>query len=332
MKMTPGRMNAAVFASGKKKRKELTPPRSLDVGCSAKKVLSTSNTQKENLPRMSLSSNFLDIREPTEKVTHKLRTSESDPSEFQLELPTLKDVKLHANICSLMDKYIELGGINFDFSLLMYGGQRSRNNDTTGSNPIWNQEEEKDLEKKKQIVLQELSKIQEDLIVQGFFREYVLDKDKFGGLGRVEACIFSSDVLRKIIVCFRGSNDLQHKPVSSNGQQKLAYKQKEKVEGRGSRDGQDNINNNVRVALSANDLDQNVYTLLQRLSNLKPFHDIVILGHTFGAALATAAAQRLAVKKPMMRIYCQVFGSPRVGGDQFRQITHSLPNLNVSSL
>ena len=43
----------------------------------------------------------------------------------------------------------------------------------------------------------------DDLVLEGFFRKYVHDSDENKN-GHVEVCIFSSESLRQIIVCFRG--------------------------------------------------------------------------------------------------------------------------------
>lgn len=387
-----------LLASGKKtngktsKRLKLTPPRNLDIGCSQKKALLSSAQQKqrqkklESIPRMSLSPHFLslqretNINNHTNNGDHELRSSEMDPSPLQLELPSLVDVKFNANICSLMDNYIEIGGSDFDLSTLMYivgttSHYQSRQHrlchssnitipesaeclDTSqqsfleSSAPIISREEQDDLQAKKQAVQQELSNIQDDLTVQGFFREYVLDKDNQSGLGRVETCVFSTEKLRKIIVCFRGSNDYQKKPIQGNHANKLYSDNNDASTTSSSSSDKNkksttepsttttnrrsefeksaikNINAEYMHLLSANNLEDNLFTLLKRLSALKPFHDIVITGHTFGASLATIASQKLAIQEPTMRIYCQVFGSPRVGGTKFRQLTHSLPNLN----
>ena len=61
----------------------------------------------------------------------------------------------------------------------------------------------------------------DDLVVEGFFREYGKKvEENSGGSGsggeRIEACVFSSESLRQIIVCFRGSTAAQARPVKSN--------------------------------------------------------------------------------------------------------------------
>lgn len=54
-----------------------------------------------------------------------------------------------------------------------------------------------------------------------------------------------------------------------------------------------------------------------------------MIGHSFGAAMATIGAARYALKRPMIRVSCHTFGSPRVGGEEWRQLVHSMPNLKV---
>ena len=82
-------------------------------------------------------------------------------------------------------------------------------------------------------------------------------------------------------------------------------------------------------AYNCPNLHYNTTTLLNRLTSLKPFHDVVVTGHSFGGALATIASQSYASSHPDSRVFCHVFGSTIVGGSIFRNHVHSLPNLNV---
>ena len=66
-------------------------------------------------------------------------------------------------------------------------------------------------------VVKQVLECADDLVVEGFFREYGKKVEENGGGGeRIEACVFSSESLRQIIVCFRGSTAAQARPVKSN--------------------------------------------------------------------------------------------------------------------
>ena len=84
-----------------------------------------------------------------------------------------------------------------------------------------------------------------------------------------------------------------------------------------------------REAYFGTSMEETVFALLGNLATRKPFFDVVMTGHSFGAAMATIGAVRYALKHPMIRVSCHVFGSPRVGGEDFRQLVHSVPNLKV---
>ncbi len=84
-----------------------------------------------------------------------------------------------------------------------------------------------------------------------------------------------------------------------------------------------------RSAYFGTPLEGAVFSLLANLAMRKPFFDITITGHSFGAAMATVASFRYASSKPQMRVSCHVFGSPRVGGEEWRQKVHSVPNLRI---
>ena len=54
-----------------------------------------------------------------------------------------------------------------------------------------------------------------------------------------------------------------------------------------------------------------------------------MIGHSFGAGLATLSSIRYAGLYPMMTVFCRCFGSPRIGNNGMRNLAHSLPNLNI---
>ena len=89
------------------------------------------------------------------------------------------------------------------------------------------------------------------------------------------------------------------------------------------------MNDTFRSAYFGTPIEYALFSLLQNLGTRKPFFDIVMTGHSFGAALATIASFRYATSKPQMRVSCNVFGSPRVGGEEWRQLVHSVPNLRI---
>jgi hypothetical protein len=84
-----------------------------------------------------------------------------------------------------------------------------------------------------------------------------------------------------------------------------------------------------RSAYFGTSLEKTVFTLLANLAMRKPFFDVAITGPSFGAAIAIIASFRYASLKPQMRVSCHVFGSPRVGGEGWRQMVHSVPNLRL---
>lgn len=84
-----------------------------------------------------------------------------------------------------------------------------------------------------------------------------------------------------------------------------------------------------RNAYFGTPMENTVFSLLANLATRKPFFDVVMTGHSFGAALATICAVRYATAHPMMRVSCNVFGCPRIGGEDWRQLVHSLANLKV---
>jgi hypothetical protein len=152
---------------------------------------------------------------------YRLTSTELDPSNFQIDLPTKKEVLVHAQICKLMNGYTTT---QRDFNFAMLSGvtrttlEREYNKSMTSDDNMIAGSCHRD-------VVKEVLDCADDLVVEGFFREYGggngsnnnRDENKEGGTGeRIEACVFSSESLRQIIVCFRGSTAAQARPVRSN--------------------------------------------------------------------------------------------------------------------
>jgi len=245
-----------------------------------------------------------------------------------VELPSRTETLVHARLCAVLDDYLELGGVDFDWNDLVAdttacgGGSRKEEADASTTR-----------------VREALADIVPDLRVEGFFREYYHDdcqqtqqQQQQQQQQRVEACIFRSRSLRQFIVCYRGGSAAQSRPLLQSRGAALPLMPSEAtkpVEFHVKHPGV-TVHPTFRDAYLAGDLEEQVFGILHRLSALHPFCDVAITGCSFGAAVATLGAARYATLCPQMRVAATVFGSPRVGGDAFRQMVHSLPNLRVA--
>ncbi|KAL3757486.1 hypothetical protein ACHAWU_000883 [Discostella pseudostelligera] len=297
----------ACASSRKRIKKSLTPPR--------KNFSSHMKLQRSSSANNATGTAFEGVND------YILSSSELDPSPFQVELPSKKEIVVHAKICALMDVYT---AIHRDFNFAMLCGV---------SHSTLVKEYERSTNEKPMIagtchrdVVRELLACADDIVVEGFFREYTKEeKDKESE--RLEACILSSDSLRQIIVCFRGSTTNQAKPLKNastslfgkHESSCLLHEEDHKVQ----------VLDTFRGAYFGTPLEKAVFALLSNLTTRKPFFDVVMTGHSFGAAMATIASFRYASSKPQMRVSCHVFSSPRIGGEAWRQLVHSVPNLRV---
>ncbi len=337
------RSGAKIMSSLKKKggklRRALTPPRGLNVGC-AKTPVRT----KTPLP-LTFSPKFQNAD------AYQIKTSEHDPSKFQVEVPTQAEILKSAKICAVMDNYVELGGVDFDFSSLMpFGGASPDINSLLLAGNINSIDEnaKNDIGKSKNIhpILSKLQDAESDLVVEGFYREHAGDD-----IGRVEVVIFSSQSSRQMFIVYRGSSKLQDRPTHSTkikskavGGNKGDEQEKQEddcrddddtlvVANKKSHNINDIINSDVNetVVKAYNDtnLEESIFTILNRLIGFKPFNDVSFIGHSFGGALATIAAIKYASQKPASMVRCHVFGCPQIGGLRFRNEAHSLPNLSI---
>ena len=141
-----------------------------------------------------------------------LRTSENDPSPYQMEKSSLDELTRCVSLCSILDAYAEVSplGTDFDFMSLAEGRR---------------------IDESDAVLLRLRDAVGDDVVVEGFFRYYT-DRNKFsspmggnavGGGGieegrigeRVEALIVFSQRLRTIFVAFRGNTSAQERPVTA---------------------------------------------------------------------------------------------------------------------
>ena len=239
-----------------------------------------------------------------------LRTSEHDPSPFQVQLPSRDETLVAARICHVMETYMELAGnVDFDF------------NDLINAHLVVDGSENVSTDRN-DAVLAALKSIVPDVRVEGFFREYYSPDEVGGNAQRIEACIFHSPLLRQMWVCYRGGTAAQSRPIG------VAAAEEHPVPFHVKHPGA-TVHPTFRLAYLAGDLEEQVFGVLNRLASMHPFSDVVMTGTSFGAAVATLGATRYATLCPQIRVSATVFGSPRVGGMEFADMVHSLPNLRM---
>lgn len=346
------RKNSALSSIKKKGGRlirNLTPPRHLDVGCGT--TPKRLRVPGEHLVApLTLSPKFKDAKD------YEIRSCELQPSEFQVEVPIHENVLATCRLCTTLDNYVELGGVDFDFSNLMLWVNKKSNDTGNAFFPedlnalLMGEDENSDGNAantkssvsqtdgtKDYAIMSNLQEAVEDIVVEGFFREYYDDEHLEDGLGRVEVCIFSSLKCNKFFVVYRGSSDVQDRPINGMQEKEKFKEQKsaKKKEVKGEINStlvkssvEKDLNSRILNAYNCN-LEDSVFTLLNRLTGLRPFCDVTVLGHSFGGALATIMAYKYAKSRPASRIRCHAFGSPKVGGELFRNEVHSLPNLNI---
>jgi len=255
-----------------------------------------------------------------------MKSCEMDPDPFQVEIPAHSSLLASCKICSIMDDYVEVGGIDFDFSSLMPFGSNSPDVNVL---LLGGQLERKEDEDKLNPFLVKLQDVASDVVVEGFFREHGDET-----VGRVECSIFSSESMRQFTVVYSGSSKLQDRPLHGPQKTKGNSKNRGEVKDEENRTVSyealhSDVNETVLKAYNDTNLEESIFTLLSRLTGFKPFFDVAFVGHSFGGTLATVAAYKYGKRKPASRIRCHLFGSPKLGGQSFRRDIHSLPNLNI---
>ena len=155
-----------------------------------------------------------------------------------------------------------------------------------------------------------------------------LDK---GTDNRSEAAVFFSRRRRQFLCVWRGTSADQAKPVRNRHMR--AWKESPKITSEKNFHPDQPVTAfpPFRDVYFGSGMEERVFSLLDSLCDRNTFCDIIMTGHSFGAAMALIAAARFASSRPMLRVMCQAFGCPRVGAVNFRHLVNSLPNIKVSS-
>ncbi|KAL3918074.1 MAG: hypothetical protein SGILL_004413 [Bacillariaceae sp.] len=240
---------------------------------------------------------------PTSFLTGKgdeaVRTSEYEPSPFQMELPSLPEVVEVARLNDFVENYRRM---DQNFDLEQFVGYSSL--------------DLQEVKIKEHIpIAQSLIECGDGLTVQGFLSEGKSSDD------RLEAVVFEGQ--RYFTVVFRGTTEQQTKILGSSKTKRKAVPLEA---------DQEDVEVYIGFKEEYTKLEQKCFKLIDKLSEQNPFCDVVFSGYSFGAAMATLAASRYAMARPMMRVGCFTLASPKVGFSMYRHVVNSLPNLKVVRL
>ena len=240
---------------------------------------------------------------PTSFLTGKgdeaVRTSEYEPSPFQMEIPSLSEVLEMGRLNDFVENYRRMDQ-NFDLHEFI---GRSRL-------------ELQQVKLKEHIpIAQSLLECGDGLTVQGFLSHGSNADD------RLEAVVFEGQ--RYFTVVFRGTTEQQTKLLGSSKSKRRPVPFDPE---------QENVEVYSGFQEEYTKLEKDCFALVDKLSEQNPFCDVVFSGYSFGAAMATLAATRYATARPMMRVGCFTLASPKVGFSMFRQVVNSLPNLKVTRI
>ena len=141
-----------------------------------------------------------------------IRTSELEPSQHQITVPTAEEFLVHTRICSLMEDHSFLvtnqnANETFDFNMLC--GLSREKLDNVYRRIIFSETQKEPY----LTILKSLSECTDDLIVEGYFTDSSKTANSFSQ-GGAEISVFSTQRYRQFIVCYRGSHEQQAKPMS----------------------------------------------------------------------------------------------------------------------
>ena len=212
---TPLRMpksSKKIFSSAKKLKKCLTPPRE-GFGSHLKSLRNKPyipGSSQDEIETVHSPGSVLSTALPGADE-FKIHSTEYDPFDFQCEIPSKKEVLAHAKICNVVDGYTSIH-LEFNFAILAGLTRKTLQSEydrSTEDKPMIANSCHRE-------VVKAILECQDDLVVEGFFREYVGGEANDKKDDRIEVVVFSSEKLRQIVVCFRGSTARMARPLKMN--------------------------------------------------------------------------------------------------------------------
>jgi len=259
---------------------------------------------------------------PTSFLTGKeiVRSSEQDPSPFQMEIPSLEQTLVSARLNQFVEVYRK-EDLNLDLNMSLVGVNRMQLNNfvSADSNSPPPPQPLANLTDAHRPLVEALIEAADDVTVSGFFAgDNAASADT-----RREAVCFERQM--QFVVVFRGTTPEQSAKTpffKKHNKQHLLETLEEDIANADCK-----VYSAVKQAYMG--LEKNVFDCLDKYLDENPFCEVVFTGHSLGGSMATLAAFRYATNRPMVRVHCQIFGSPKVGNRVFRQQANSLPNLKV---
>lgn len=239
-------------------------------------------------------------------------SSEQDPSAWQLEIPSYRDVLTSTRLCQFMETYraeeclLDLQKLvsvpNLDLSRYARGDVKMKIPNT-----------DMDFADCHRAIVESFLECGSDVLeVKGSFTSH----NDHDGCPHIRREVLVVERQNKFLCVFRGT---------TAEQQGKFPKHTETVE----------LPTRTKAAVFVDryaalaDLEVATFQLLDMLAEENPFCDIAFTGHSFGAAMATLAAYKYASTRTALRVACCVSASPKVGSTDFRMAVHSTPNLNI---
>jgi len=246
-----------------------------------------------------------------------VRSSEQDPTAWQLDIPTHADTLTCTRLCQFLETYRSEECL-LDLQQLVGFSRMQLSSFARGDSKLFVPNTTTEIAACHRKIVESLLECGKDVAeVKGFFT--APPQDAHGNPDhRREVLVVERQ--NKFLCIFRGTTPEQ--------QGKFA-RQPETCELKAGPNPKVFVDRYSAFA----ELQAETFQLLDKLSEDNPFCDITFTGTMFGASMATLAAYVYAITRTSLRVSCIVSASPKCGpSEDFRWAVHSTPNLNVNRL
>jgi len=237
------------------------------------------------------------------------RSSEQEPSAWQLEIPNHSDALTSVRLCEFMDTYRSEECL-LDLHQLVGLDRMRLSSFARGDSKLFSSNGAEIADCHRSIVESLLECGNDISEVKGFFTSNAHGQPD----QRREVLVVERQ--NKFLCIFRGTTPEQQGKV---------WKQSEICELKAGPSAKVFADRYSAFA----EFQSPTFQLLDKLAEDNPFCDIAFTGHMFGASMATIAAHMYANTRTSLRVSCMVSAPSKAGLADFRWAVHSTPNLNM---
>ena len=153
-----------------------------------------------------------------------------------------------------------------------------------------------------------------------YYAKSLLDTDVF---------ITSCSKLKRIVVIFRGTDGVKDWLTNARIIQVKFGNEETNMKWSEPPGSSAKVHRGFNQAFFSDGIPEKINKVIDDILANHPDYQILVTGHSLGAALSILCGVYLSLQRPTTEITVENFGSPRVGNDHFKNWANAIPNLVI---